>query len=113
MDLNMLMREADVADEIMRHIQECDRMYTEIHGCANETPECNVCKKLLSMGFQLTSNNLPEICIIHCDRWRIADEDEDNNATLALSPVRYIKDSGSWKGFAAEVMAYERLSARG
>jgi hypothetical protein len=60
-----------VAEEILCHIRECDRMYREVYGESNHEPQCNPCKKLMKMGFNLNSTNLPELCIIHCERWRI------------------------------------------
>jgi len=60
-----------VAEEILCHIRECDRMYKEVHGEVNIEPHCTPCKKLIKLGFNLTSTNLPELCIIHCSRWRL------------------------------------------
>lgn len=102
MELDALIREAEVADEIRMHIEECDRMYCEVHGCRVEEPECNVCKKLLSMGFHLTSCNLPEICIVHCERWRLS-EDETQPTELPAGDF-YTLRNGSWRGFGEERM---------
>jgi hypothetical protein len=62
-----------VADEVYLHIRECDRMYRSIRGECDSRPECNVCKKLLKLGVELDFEILPELCIQHCERWKLPD----------------------------------------
>lgn len=81
---NVFSEPACATEEIMYHIRECDRMYREVYGENNSTPECNPCKKLIKMGFNLTSTNLPELCIIHCERWRIQSEGETPRNTRSF-----------------------------
>ena len=69
-----LKREYDTPNDIFRHIRECDRMYNEVYGRCPSTSEYNACRKLLKMGFQLNSTNLPELCILHCERWNLPTE---------------------------------------
>jgi hypothetical protein len=59
------------AEQIKEHIRECDNMFETAYGKPQTPAKCGICKKLLSMGFELTQNNLPEICIHVCDRWNL------------------------------------------
>jgi hypothetical protein len=65
---------AEGSDEILRHIQECDRMYSSIYGNSQERP--SPCKKLMKMGFPLTYDTLPDLCIQHCERWRLREDEK-------------------------------------
>jgi Fe2+ transport system protein FeoA len=59
----------DESERVLSQIRECDRMYSVVQGRRDGGE--NVCKKLLSMGFDLNTSNLPELCIIHCGRWNL------------------------------------------
>ncbi|MFH1056060.1 MAG: hypothetical protein V1744_08215 [Candidatus Altiarchaeota archaeon] len=75
MALGFKVGESKVTESILRHISECDLMYREVYGECAPGPECNVCKKLITMGFELNQENLPEVCIVHCERWRLHSQD--------------------------------------
>lgn len=105
-----LVDEAEFAADIRRHIEECDRMYSEIYGCCSDAPECNTCKKLLKMGFLLTPANLPEICIMHCERWRLPEEVEplpEKPVPLPAAPHLDV-----WPGFSTGGLKNERVPHR-
>ena len=70
MILDVLRGGGEVSEDVLRHIRECDRMYREVYGDSNTASDCSACKKLM-MGFHLTPINLPELCIIHCERWKL------------------------------------------
>jgi len=74
MNLKSFMESLGVSEEVRRHIEECDKMYREAYGSLAEEPECNVCRGLLQTGFKITADNLPEICIRRCERWRLPGE---------------------------------------
>jgi len=84
MDLELLVREARLSEEIRRHIEECDRMYCEAYGCLIEAPECNVCRRLIETGFKLTADDLPQICIRQCERWRLPEKTDAVKSTFEL-----------------------------
>jgi hypothetical protein len=83
------LKDEDFGDAIVRHIRECDRMYREVYGRCSDKPECNACKKLLKMGFELTDTTLPELCIRHCERWNLPDKlpKPPNNMPNADGPI--------------------------
>lgn len=62
-----------IMDEVRSHIRMCDRMYEGVWGRPDESPETSVCKRLLDMGVGLTSEDLPKLCILECERWSLKD----------------------------------------
>ena len=53
----------------MSQINECERDYVRVHGRPKRTPSHNMCRRLLIMGCELTPDNIPIVCINHCERW--------------------------------------------
>jgi len=56
-------------DKVRAQICECDRMYQEAYKTTPEKSEANVCKMLLDLGYSVTQDSLPYLCINQCNRW--------------------------------------------
>ncbi len=56
--------------DVVEHIRECDMEYYRAYHRRDRKPMSNLCRKFLMLGHEITSSNLPLICMRHCDRWR-------------------------------------------
>jgi hypothetical protein len=80
---------SEVPQDVVLHIHECDRMFYELYGVSAKGADCNMCKSLLTLGFNLSYMSLPKLCIEHCERWRLPEEARvEECQAMAVRPLQ-------------------------
>lgn len=69
-NIRSLVRKAHVSNDIREYIESCDILYKDLSNNMKDLCGKSACRKLLTMEYYLTEDNMGDICARYCNRFR-------------------------------------------